>query len=202
MKIVKTEIHTDKVKQKFIDYKIKQESIPKFIVEQTTKFPIYSFDLSGYIDSNKILKEIENFPILQNNKPDLVIEGKQTDYLSKKDTNLFDDLIAAVEKRASSISHRNLYVKEFWIVSLDPSGMHRMHTHCPHATFCKFVLSGVYYPSSIDNRPLVFRNKDTELQIEVKENQLILFDTRLEHGVPKTLNSQTKRISVSFNFEF
>lgn len=192
----------DKVKQKFIDYKVEQESIPKFIVEQTIKFPIYSFDLSGYIDNNKILKEIENFSILKNNRPDLVIEGKQTSYLSKKDTNLFDDLIAAVEKRASSISHRNLYVKEFWFITLDPSGMHRMHTHCLDATFCNLVLSGVYYPSSIDNRPLVFKNKDTELQIEVKENQLILFDTRLVHGVPKMLNSQAKRVSVSFNFEF
>lgn len=189
-----------KVKQKFLEDRIRKESQPKYFVGQKIQFPIYEFDLTGEVYPDKVLKNIEILTAGDNNKPDLVTNGYQSPYYDKNKINLFDDLIDAVEKRTSIIGRRKFYVKNFWFVVLKSSGAQKLHSHSSTDEFFHdSIFSGVYYPLGTNNTPLIFLNENKELIIEAKPNQFILFDGRLKHRVPEVLNSNN-RVSVAFNF--
>ena len=105
----------------------------------------------------------------------------------------------------------NLYITQSWLNVTKPNEFHHEHFHQ------NSIISGVFYVSTVENDSITFFDPNskiknlikittneynpfnsTDMTFSVKDNQLILFPSWMNHSVQA--NKSTKdRISISFN---
>lgn len=179
---------------------------PEIFATQQVSFPVWTFDLQDEIDNQSIRERALSLYQEQskNNKPGLVKNGYQTEYFRKgQSDNHFDDLLTVIESRARLITDREYRTHKYWLVFYSKDTEHRSHNHVgPEAPFHFYPLSAVYYPScTSDSEPLVFDDllrSSGKLEVPVKPNQLVIFNSFLYHRVEKC-QSDTARIAFSCN---
>lgn len=174
---------------------------PAFYISQEVKFPVFVFDLHNEVDNDKILSTL-TVDWDSSNRKELIIEGYQSPYFNRNSTSFYDysDLIQVVENKVSIISRQKYKVDEYWYVIYKKNSRQNWHDHVPKVENPIIGLSGVYY-AKIDDKssPLVFLTTGNQLyKFYPKQQQLILFDSRLSHCVPEN-ESDDIRVSFAFN---
>lgn len=180
---------------------VKTQSEPAFYISQEIKFPVFVFDLHDEVDNEQILSKM--FIDWDNsNRKDLVIDGYQSTYIKKDNERFYDyfDLIQTIENKANSVSTQKYKVNAYWYVVYKKNSRQNWHDHVTGAENGGIVLSAVYY-AKVDDKssPLVFLTTGNQLyKFQPKQQQLILFDSRLRHCVPEN-DSDDLRVSFAFN---
>jgi hypothetical protein len=186
--------HVDKLKNKLSN--IKEKLLPTFELTNTYIDPIYQFDLSTEIDAgatvNLIFKYKEHYPI--SNKRSNILSWN-SDYDTHKKTTDFDILIKIIENKVKLIEDtRNGFVNKVldsWVAIYNKTEYAQWHNHSD--THAKWA--AVYYAKAEENcSAIVFKN----LEIVPKTNMLLIFPSRMNHMVRKSI-SDTERIIFAAN---
>jgi hypothetical protein len=200
-----------KMKDKFQKLKNAIECNPKYLIAQKVIFPIYSFDLTGVIDPESIVKRA--LPFKKNNsesaKPEIVKNGYQTVYIQEVDSNLFSDLNNVIEDKCKLIFKQNYKARDYWFVFYEHGSEVLNHNHYNLNSFNRgenkfqnYPLSVAYYPlCSEKSSPIIFSSHtegNPDLIIPVKQNTLLLFNANLYHYVPSS-NEDNLRLVYSCN---
>lgn len=172
------------------------ERVPAYTVSQMVEFPIYIFDLDT-VDTNDIIESTSKYTQGQSYRTDVVKDGFQSQYFSKSEILDFKSLVHAVENKANSISTVRFAVDHFWFVVYKKNSEQVFHSHKIPGNY-RHQLAAVYYPLDVESSPIVFKNSNDILKIFPKKNQLLIFDSRLQHSVPKCQTDQP-RMAFAFN---
>jgi uncharacterized protein (TIGR02466 family) len=144
---------------------------------------------------------------------------------SRKDTYIFHTKLNSLKEFCEQniatyvneiISPKNLeldfYITQSWLNIVHPGDSHPVHCHT------NSIISGIFYVSTVEYDAIQFydpgslmKNR-TEIEmfkstiwnapiqnLDINENELILFPSWLGHGVTRNASTTTDRISIAFN---
>ena len=180
--------------------------------------PLFSIPLAVSSLERKISKKEADFILTQDRYKTV---GNKSTYnkniLNEPELFLLRDFIEQELKTYSDTvmcyKDIELYITQSWLNYYDPKEFHHQHYHA------NSIVSGVFYIAVntedkiqfYDRKPkdmLVF-NRSSYNQYNslhwwwpVAVNQLFLFPSNMEHGVPSIENAEQMRISLSFNTFF
>lgn len=193
------------MKDKLQKLKDTVESIPKYLVTQKVVFPIYQFDLNGQLDAASIVSRALPFrkSNIETSKPDIVQDGYQTTYIEESDPTLFLDLNKLIEDKCRSIFKQNYKATNYWFIFYERGSEVLSHSHYNLKSFYAgskkfqiYPLSVAYYPLCSDkSSPIIFTNEHgTDVEIKVKQNTLLIFNSNLVHYVPKSTENNLRLV--------
>lgn len=181
------------------------ETIPKYLVTQKVVFPIYQFDLNGEIDAASIVSRALPFrkSNKESSKPEIVQNGYQTTYIEESDPTLFADLNQLIENKCKLIFKQNYKATNYWFIFYEAGSEVLSHNHYNLKKFLNgdkkfeiYPLSVAYYPlCSEKSSPIIFTNEHgTDVEIKVKQNTLLIFNSNLVHYVPKSTENNLRLV--------
>lgn len=160
---------------------------------------VYEYDLLPEFDFTKLASYIneykEQYP--KNYYTDGYWDGGNwwhSDYIVHYQTDKFNDLIANIEEKATSIMpsqniNVSLEVKESWIIDYKRLSFHKEHDHSP------IGFSAVCYIDTVYASDIWFN----KTKITPETGKLIIFPGSLKHKVSPMTNSNGHRLIMAFN---
>lgn len=180
--------------------------------------PLFSIPLSiSSLDRELTRKEVEYILTQDRYK---TIGNKSThnkNVLDEPDLFMLRDFIEQEIKTFSETvmcyKDIELYITQSWINYNDPKEFHHQHYHA------NSIVSGVFYITVNQNDKIQFYDRKPKDMLmfnrssynqynsihwwwPVKEKELFLFPSNMEHGVPTIQDAEQMRISLSFNTFF
>ena len=118
------------------------------------------------------------------------VKGKMTRFKYFNSNDNFIKFLDLIHPNFKKVIQRSIQLKDSWGNILDKNDYVKTHNHHPSS------VSGILYLTTGMSTYFPLYNK----HIEAEAGKFVLFDSMLDHSVPKNKSSK-KRYTLSFNFE-